>query len=314
MIAYSSLVCSDWLMALEVVRQMLWQRLEANLITFNSATSSCRVNWPWALRLVEQMSVRADAISYNSSMIGSEWQVAVVSYGMLRERSLEPTQGSYNTMLSSYEGASLWQRCLPQQELIGFNTCMSANEKAGQWQRGLFLFQELLRCACQASVVTYSGAVAAWGHRSWPSAMLLLQEADVLGLGDLILYNASITACERGANWMVAIRLLQNLTTRRLQADVVTFSSLMSACEKASTWPQALRVREMLACSTIEASVIATNAAISACDRAAKWPLALLLLKERPDGTAVSFSAAIAACERGQRLRAGPDDRFTGQI
>ena len=283
---------------------MAWHRLQANLITLNSATSSCRVNWPWAVLLVEEMGIRADAITYNASMTGSDWRLALGTYGMLSERSLEPTVGSYNTMLSSCERSTLWQRCLAQYDLIGFNTCMSACEKARQWQSGSFLFQQLLRCTCRPSVVTYSGAVAAWGQRGWQSAMVLLQESD-LRLADLILYNASITACERGANWMLATHLLMDLTKSRLQADVVTFSSVISACEKASAWQQALGVLEMLPSIGIEASVISVNAAISACDRAAKWPFALFLLSARRDASTVSFSAAISACERGQRQRKG---------
>ena len=62
-------------------------------------------------------------------------------------------------------------------------------------------------------------------------------------------YNASISASEKGSQWMQALALLRDMSDRRLESDVVSYylySASISASEKGSQWAQALALlREM---------------------------------------------------------------------
>ena len=51
---------------------------------------------------------------------------------------------------------------------------------------------------------------------------------------DIVSYSASMSACEKGSQWVHALALLREMLGRRLELDVVSYSASLSACEKGS--------------------------------------------------------------------------------
>ncbi len=51
---------------------------------------------------------------------------------------------------------------------------------------------------------------------------------------DIVSYNASISASEKGSQWVQALGLLRQMSDRRLESDVVSYTASISAREKGS--------------------------------------------------------------------------------
>ena len=117
-----------------------------------------------------------------------------------------------------------------------------------------------------------------------------------------------VTACERAAQWTLALALLTTCEGAQpaVQPDVVTFNSLIVACGRANETDFAFALRTMMAARRIEPNTVTINALISACERVRRWDAALELLQGmqlhalRPD--TVTLSAAISACEKARTL------------
>ena len=53
---------------------------------------------------------------------------------------------------------------------------------------------------------------------------------------DVITYNATISACEKGQQWITAVSLLQEMQQWHMEPDVITYNATISACEKGQQW------------------------------------------------------------------------------
>ena len=64
---------------------------------------------------------------------------------------------------------------------------------------------------------------------------------------NVVSYSASISASEKGSQWVQAWAFLREMVDRRLESNVVNYSVSMSASDKGSQWVQALAfMREMV--------------------------------------------------------------------
>ncbi|CAE7710897.1 unnamed protein product [Symbiodinium sp. CCMP2456] len=137
----------------------------------------------------------------------------------------------------------------------------------------------------------------------WAEALSVLQES-IFSLSTLC-FNAAITACEKGQQWMQALAVLDALTAVRVPADTVSYSGAISACEKCRQWERALALLGQLQRCQLVPDTIACSAAISACEKSGRWQQALsvlsTMLEERARTDLVIFSAAISACEKGRK-------------
>ena len=108
---------------------------------------------------------------------------------------------------------------------------------------------------------------------------------------------------EKAGQWQVALGLLLQVLTVRLQADAVSYNACISACAKGRQWQVALILLSEMLESRISANTISFNAAISACEKGGQWDRALQLLSELPTarlvGDVITYNASISACETG---------------
>eukprot|EP00439_Symbiodinium_sp_Y106_P039803 s4402_g4.t2 len=79
-------------------------------------------------------------------------------------------------------------------------------------------------------------ACGVWNLQEWAP-----QQQEKL-VGDVIIYNAAISACQQQSQWLEALEMLAGLSDWQLQATVVTYGAVLSACEKAGEWKAALQV------------------------------------------------------------------------
>eukprot|EP00439_Symbiodinium_sp_Y106_P068239 s2092_g11.t1 len=112
-------------------------------------------------------------------------------------------------------------------------------------------------------------------------ALFLLWE-DLLGGGsrttaDLISFNAGISACEKAAQWELALELVQALQQQGLRADIFTWNAALSACASAGNWEQACEVLNSMQLARLRADAVSCSAAVAACAGASRWDLALHL-------------------------------------
>ena len=95
---------------------------------------------------------------------------------------------------------------------------------------------------------------------------------------NVITYNAGISACERGAQWQLALVLLDRLNMKRLQPTLPSLNAATSACEKSGEWQAAMSLLSQMCGWHLQADLITFNAVLSACSREVQWQCALRLL------------------------------------
>ena len=96
-------------------------------------------------------------------------------------------------------------------------------------------------------------------------------------------YSASISACEKGSQWVQALALLRGMPGRRLEPSAVSYSASISACEKGSQGVQALTLLRGLPGRRLETNAASYNASIRACGKGSQWLQALAWLRKVHD-------------------------------
>lgn len=121
----------------------------------------------------------------------------------------------------------------------------------------------------------------------WPWALELLQP-------DLMAYAQCLSRC--GAQWAVALHLLEDLQQQRLEPDAACYSATMACLERGQQWRLALHLLR-----AAPFSLVVCGAAISACKKSHQWQWVLHLLEEmhrkKLESNLVVYNAALAACE-----------------
>merc|ERR1712232_1120983 len=108
-------------------------------------------------------------------------------------------------------------------------------------------------------------------------------------------YSAAISACEKGRQWELALKLLGEMQEAGVTPNVITYSSAISACEKGRQWELALKLLGEMQEAGLTPNVITYNAAISACEKGCQWELALKLLGEMKEAGVTPNSLTLCA-------------------
>ena len=80
-----------------------------------------------------------------------------------------------------------------------------------------------------------------------------------------ISYNAAISACGKGQQWLGALQLLREMPEKVVVADAISYNAAISACDKCNQWYGAVQLLCEMPEKTILASTISYVDAISAC-------------------------------------------------
>ncbi|CAE8642214.1 unnamed protein product [Polarella glacialis] len=242
-----------------------------------------------------------------------------------------------------------------QADVAVLNAAITSCDKAGQWSTALAAAARLRAEGLAPDLITYNALITAAGNgRHWLLAVHMLaalsgpsiaddrsdfdsKSRENFGTATLepdeISYNSAITACGRGQQWQVAVRLLRVLLKSKLRASVVSYSAAIDACGTGSAWEQALQLLPAVHVGAVAASETtattttssdpsplnslksrsrlapsvahALNAAVSACSEASYWEATLHMVSTArarallsPD--VVTCNSLATACLRGQ--------------
>ena len=120
---------------------------------------------------------------------------------------------------------------------------------------------------------------------------------------DDVVYNAIISACEKGGRWQRALALFQTMPEQRLVPDVVGYGAIISACEKGGQWQRALALFQTMPEERVVPNVVIYGAIISAFEKGGEWQRALALFQTMPGEKVVPndfvYNAIISAFEKG---------------
>merc|ERR1711924_215713 len=111
-------------------------------------------------------------------------------------------------------------------------------------------------------------------------------------MGDVISFNAAISACEKGRKWECALELLETMSGRGVKPNVVSFNAVISACEKGRKWERALDLLENMRARRVEPDLISFKAAIGALSAAGLDDDALELYAEALENGAFTHWSA----------------------
>ena len=59
-------------------------------------------------------------------------------------------------------------------------------------------------------------------------------------LPNIVSYSASISACEKGEQWQMALHLFNAIPKAMLTPTEISYNATISSCEKGQQWQQAL--------------------------------------------------------------------------
>ena len=63
---------------------------------------------------------------------------------------------------------------------------------------------------------------------------------------DTVVYNAAISACEKGRAWETALQLINQMRRVGIRLSPVTYGAGISACEKGRQWEHALTLLDQV--------------------------------------------------------------------
>merc|ERR1719383_228990 len=250
---------NKWPGVLSLLHKMARRKLSSNGMTYAAAISALgRVGEVdlalWLLSSMPRM-IRKDTILYNSAITACEkgqlWQKALMLFREMGQVRIAADTVSYSAAISACEkGANpltalaLFMRmdqCSIPKDQIVFNSTISACDKGMSWTMALQLLGQMQGARLKADACSYSAAITASGKAShWSTALKLLKEAKECGghVSNMIVVNATISACEKGGQWQIALHMLAEHGER----DTISFNSVMSACAVDTRWAEALAV------------------------------------------------------------------------
>ena len=157
-------------------------------------------------------------------------------------------------------------------------------------------------------------AVSACAKAScWQEACLFLANVP-RGVADVISFNATIRACEKGMQWQIGLHFLKEMIRRKgkMTPDTITYNTIIHSCEKSGEWQLALHLFEEMLLFTRRPSpdVITFTTLISGCDTLGQWQATLQLFSQMLEQyedlvppNSGCFASAINSAEKSSKWR-----------
>ncbi|CAJ1392624.1 unnamed protein product [Effrenium voratum] len=184
--------------------------------------------------------------------------------------------------------------------ILELNKWISACKPRRRWREALLLLADCRGRQLRGTAVSFSAVVGCCAASTrWREAVMVLAELEGSGLTSVVARSNALTGLEK-SGWPKAALLLAGFPDRGLQTDLIASSTFVSACEKAAQWSVAL---QMLFQEGIEGDVVMRSAAVSACEKASKWHSAVDIFSQG-FANIVSYSALMRALARSGRWEA----------
>ncbi|CAK9039588.1 Pentatricopeptide repeat-containing protein At5g02860 [Durusdinium trenchii] len=293
--------------------QLLWDREDVDVISFNATLSACEraSQWHFALHLLtlfdakndeleaiaeqaakERAFPKADIISYNTSMSacekGHQWSLALRLYEELQEKALRPDHITYSVALNACQQWTEALELLKRLEEVAtsttdgqtkrsFGAALGVMEKAAQWRSAVALLQRMseltIGATSQSVALTVSAAERA---DSWWEALQLFEHFDPNLRLNGHSFTVALRAAEKGRQWSKAVWLLQRMQVARVEPSQHSLSTVLQICWKAKRWREVLKICEDT--NYLPTQISDIQALLSSCEQSGRWEFALGLL------------------------------------
>eukprot|EP00439_Symbiodinium_sp_Y106_P048780 s2641_g6.t1 len=302
-----------WQLAVQMLVHMRRRDLpqtSANVVSYGAALRACQAEWMVALQLVADMmqtQLLPDVVAFNAALgaceSSSAWRAGLsLLAGMARAR-VAKDDVSVALAVNACARARFWQTalalCAKPASAITCSAFTTACGYGRRWQLALSTLFD--NAVASRSAVCWNATISACDF--WPRSLLLLERLEEQRLrADALGYNSTLSTLEKGGQWRLALEIFRTLGQRLLGPDAISFNSVISALEKGFQWQLATKMLTEMPLVNIRPSAITFNATISACEKGEKWALSVAILQNMVEQQAVqpdvvSHNAAIAACE-----------------
>merc|ERR1712150_441265 len=82
---------------------------------------------------------------------------------------------------------------------------------------------------------------------------------------DVVTYNASISACEKGEQWALALHILAEMELHKLQPNDITYNALCSACTRGQQWALSLYLLTKIRTMGFEPNMVGFDCLVKTC-------------------------------------------------
>uniref|UniRef100_A0A6U3C7J8 Pentacotripeptide-repeat region of PRORP domain-containing protein n=1 Tax=Lotharella globosa TaxID=91324 RepID=A0A6U3C7J8_9EUKA len=325
-VVYSQLISAmsearQWKKALSTYREMLDLGISPNSVTVASILRGFALAREWERAVsfyerVESQGVELDAVTLNTVLdalrrSGLGWEAAVNFLLKNPRRVNSANIGSYNTIISACSGVkealSIFSLMANNTSIvpdaITYNTLIHKCSIFGAWEKTVMLVRQMRTASIDPDMRTYNSIINGFKHSGqWRRATAMLDFIEKkLGLRcDTVSYNSAMGACLHERKGYEAMRLFQQMGTRRIRRDIISFSTVIAAQAVEGRWREALGVfKSMRDEIGGKPSAIPYNSMIHAYGRARMWEEARALFetmtRERVNPTLVSYSSLINA-------------------
>ncbi|CAE6966391.1 unnamed protein product [Symbiodinium natans] len=275
----------------------LCRRQVAGVVAYNTSISSLTQAMGWS---------RARSLLLRMSLASLQPDVTSCSAAVACAQGPEVAADAWRdtlALLESIKGSSLSRSIILRSSLM---TCVS---RASRWASAWDLMRETRQHALQCNVVALCAAtVAAQLGLRWRRAVGSFEAArhQELRVND-VLFGALLSA-EAGTSWARALQWTRDLRGIGLRNSPVLLAIACSILP----WKESLGALDCASASAVAIGASAVNAAIGGCGEAACWQAAVAMVCRlshggRPSATAITYTAAAGACERGRQRRQAVD-------
>lgn len=337
-----------WQNALSLLGWAFYTRENLHETNFNAAGSACsQKNWMFALHL---MAKRPDTASRNIAIAAStkagSWRLGLLVVSTMQDSTVRANLISYNSAAGSVEWAmAMWLTGrmgqpgkdrqwatgsistatfnIDKRDVVGLNAVLTA--AGNNWSQAMSLLARAPCARLQVNIRCFTGALSVCERTTfWQRAINVLGLTYQVNLHDNGVARSDIapdkksmstliSACGKGFQWELASTLLmRDLPGRSILPDAIVFSTAINACKDGTErWGVALGMFTCLMAMkqffrTPEDMASAYQVTMSSCRP--RWQLSLFFLqmmgtarvfKSGKLGDEACWNAAVSACDAG---------------
>lgn len=337
-----------WQNALSLLGWAFYTRENLHETNFNAAGSACsQKNWMFALHL---MAKRPDTASRNIAIAAStkagSWRLGLLVVSTMQDSTVRANLISYNSAAGSVEWAmAMWLTGrmgqpgkdrqwatgsistatfnIDKRDVVGLNAVLTA--AGNNWSQAMLLLARAPCARLQVNIRCFTGALSVCERTTfWQRAINVLGLTYQVNLHDNGVARSDIapdkksmstliSACGKGFQWELASTLLmRDLPGRSILPDAIVFSTAINACKDGTErWGVALGMFTCLMAMkqffrTPEDMASAYQVTMSSCRP--RWQLSLFFLqmmgtarvfKSGKLGDEACWNAAVSACDAG---------------
>ncbi|CAK9052099.1 unnamed protein product [Durusdinium trenchii] len=247
---------AQWQRSMQLLLSCLWRRMCVDTFGCSSAIDGLSADgWQRAWSLLRQMprwNLMPDEFSLASAAqcLSGQWRRALAAGLASSLHRLRRSEVMYGSMIQSCELASLWRRAFALGSgcsVIGMSTALTAGAQAAQWLASLHGFSQMSSGSIQLDEISCGATISACEKgQTWAMALELLSDAFTKQFAQhIVTWNSAVSSCERFSLWFSCLALLSSAKDAGRQADAISRASVASACGKGGRWRWALQEADL---------------------------------------------------------------------